>query len=112
MYFFFHFFFHFFFLFFFTASIVIDFRIFHGRWKEAVKSASALAKLCDARGMAPQYARVLLELSRARLGAEPLSPVGALPYALRCLAVCDSYSLDAIHATAMTHLAEVGLFLL
>lgn len=66
-----------------------------------------MAKLSDTRGLAPQYARLLLELSRARLGAEPSSPVGALPHALRCLAVCESYSLDAIHASAMIHLAEV-----
>lgn len=77
------------------------------RWTEAVKAASALAKLSDTRGLAPQYARLLLEVSRARLGAEPASPVGALPHALRSLAVCESYSLDAIHASAMTHLAEV-----
>ena len=77
------------------------------RWMQAVEAASALAKLSDTRGLAPQYARLLLELSRARLGAEPSSPVGALPHALRCLAVCESYSLDAIHASAMTHLAEV-----
>lgn len=73
-----------------------------------MESASELVKLSDTRGLAPQYARLLLELSRARLGAEPASPVGALPHALRCLAVCESYSLDAIHASAMTHLAEVG----
>ena len=72
-----------------------------------MNAASALAKLSDTRGLAPQYAQLLLELSRARLGAEPSSPVGALPHALRCLAVCESYSLDAIHALAMTHLAEV-----
>ncbi|CAN0009953.1 unnamed protein product, partial [Laminaria digitata] len=78
-------------------------------WTEAVEAASALAKLSDTRGLAPQYARLLLELSRVRLGAEPASPVGALPHALRCLAVCESYSLDAIHASAMTHLAEVHL---
>eukprot|EP00752_Nemacystus_decipiens_P012770 g11309.t1 len=79
------------------------------RWSEAVNAASELVKLSDTRGLAPQYARLLLELSRARLGAEPASPVGALPHALRCLAVCESYSLDAIHASAMTHLAEVHL---
>lgn len=73
-----------------------------------MKAASELVKLSDTRGLAPQYARLLLELSRARLGAEPASPVGALPHALRCLAVCESYSLDAIHASAMTHLAQVG----
>lgn len=72
-----------------------------------MNAASELVKLSDTRGLAPQYARLLLELSRARLGAEPASPVGALPHALRCLAVCESYSLDAIHASAMTHLAEV-----
>lgn len=77
------------------------------RWAEAVKAASDLAKLSDTRGLAPQYARLLLELSRAWLGAEPASPVGALPHALRCLAVCESYTLDAIHASAMTHLAQV-----
>lgn len=77
------------------------------RWHEAVKSASSLAKLSDTRGLAPQYARALLELSRARLGAEPTSPVGALPHALRCLAVCESYTLDAIHASAIANLAEV-----
>lgn len=80
---------------------------FVSRWTQAVEAASALAKLSDTRGLAPQYARLLLELSRARLGAEPSSPVSALPHALRCLAVCESYSLDAIHASAMTHLAEV-----
>eukprot|EP00903_Cladosiphon_okamuranus_P005713 g5672.t1 len=80
-----------------------------GRWSEAVNAASELVNLSDTRGLAPQYARLLLELSRARFGAEPASPVGALPYALRCLAVCESYSLDAIHASAMTHLAEVHL---
>lgn len=74
-----------------------------------MRAASALARLSDSRGLAPQYARLLLELSRARLEAEPASPVGALPHALRCLAVCESFSLDAIHASAMTHLAEVGL---
>lgn len=78
-----------------------------GRWTEAVKAASVLVKFSDARGLAPLYARLLLELSRARLGAEPSSPVGALPHALRCLAVCESYSLDATHASAMIHLAEV-----
>lgn len=72
-----------------------------------MKAASDLAKLSDTRGLAPQYARLLLELSRAWLGAEPASPVGALPHALRCLAVCESYTLDAIHASAMTHLAQV-----
>ncbi|CAN0412634.1 unnamed protein product, partial [Ectocarpus sp. 8 AP-2014] len=79
------------------------------RWAEAVKAASDLAELSDTRGLAPQYARLLLELSRAWLGAEPASPVGALPHALRCLAVCESYTLDAIHASAMTHLAQVHL---
>ncbi|CAM9245145.1 unnamed protein product [Ectocarpus sp. 12 AP-2014] len=78
-------------------------------WAEAVKAASDLAELSDTRGLAPQYARLLLELSRAWLGAEPASPVGALPHALRCLAVCESYTLDAIHASAMTHLAQVHL---
>ncbi|CAM9115608.1 unnamed protein product, partial [Ectocarpus sp. 4 AP-2014] len=78
-------------------------------WAEAVKAATDLAKLSDTRGLAPQYARLLLELSRAWLGAEPASPVGALPHALRCLAVCESYTLDAIHALAMTHLAQVHL---
>ncbi|CAN0219164.1 unnamed protein product, partial [Hapterophycus canaliculatus] len=79
------------------------------RWAEAVKAATELAKLSDTRGLAPQYARLLLELSRARLGAEPASPVAALPHALRCLAACESYSLDTIHASAMTHLAQVHL---
>ncbi|CBJ31427.1 Putative subunit of the Anaphase Promoting Complex [Ectocarpus siliculosus] len=85
-----------------------EFRAAEG-WAEAVKAASDLAKLSDTRGLAPQYARLLLELSRAWLGAEPASPVGALPHALRCLAVCESYTLDAIHASAMTHLAQVHL---
>ncbi|CAN0316600.1 unnamed protein product, partial [Discosporangium mesarthrocarpum] len=77
------------------------------RWDQALTTASALAKLCDARGLAPQYARLLLEISRARLGAEPDCPLAALPPALRCLAVCESFSMDSIHASTLRILGEV-----
>jgi hypothetical protein len=81
------------------------------RWERAVKTMNELERYCGRKGLWAQQAECLMLGAHWRLDACPQSPVPALSPALRCLALCEKFALDHLHAEAAFALGRVNVYL-
>jgi tetratricopeptide (TPR) repeat protein len=78
-------------------------------YERAVKGAAKLERICGNRGLWALQAKLLCDRSKWLLDGCPQEPVPAMNPALRALALCEQWALDALHAEATLRLALVQL---
>jgi hypothetical protein len=81
----------------------------HQKQWEAAKSLiiESLCPLCEHYQLNVAHTNHLLQLVLIHLESNPNEPIAALPALLECLSLCEVYSIDSLHASAMTLLARI-----
>ena len=78
------------------------------QWEEAKSLiVESLCPLCEHYQFHIPHANYLLQLVLLHLESNPNEPIAALPALLECLSICEVYSIDSLHASAMTLLASI-----
>jgi len=80
-------------------------------WKEAMTLTKRLCTICQEYGLRYHNARLLLQLTLLylQLGSKDIGTITrwVLPSLLKCLFLCETFSMDSLHASAQSLLAKV-----
>ena len=86
-----------------------------GLWNDAIRQTKHLCVTCQNHGLRFHHARLLLQLTLIHLqsNSKCISTIitCSLPPLLECISLCDNFSIDSLHAAALSLLAKIYLLL-